>query len=395
MTLLARLRRFWLDVHLWLGVGLFIPVVIIGLTGSALVWHDALDRVFHPARYELSAGALLPLDAHLASARAALPEGFVATAVRPPAEESDPVTVSARASARPPEGQRPETRTVWLDPATARVLDIANTRADAFGIMHVLHGSLMIPENGRKIVGWIGWAMLISSLTGIWLWWPRNGKVVKALRWRRSPRTTSNLHHLVGFWLAIPLAVLSLTGVYISFPQMSRSVLAVFVEVPERGGGGPRGGGPGGGPPPLETPNLSVEAAASAAMRAAPSAELIAVNLPSPGRDGAAAEWRVQVRLPDAEANSNIVVNDESGEANLADRGGPSVDQNVARLMRRIHDGVEMGLFWQIIIFLGGVAPALLGVTGIVMWLRRRAARRAILRGHPGKQNEGAPQAAE
>jgi uncharacterized iron-regulated membrane protein len=31
-----------------------------------------------------------------------------------------------------------------------------------------------------------------------------------------------------------------------------------------------------------------------------------------------------------------------------------------------------MGPIWQIVIFLGGIAPAVLAVTGIVMWLRTR-----------------------
>jgi uncharacterized iron-regulated membrane protein len=37
-----------------------------------------------------------------------------------------------------------------------------------------------------------------------------------------------------------------------------------------------------------------------------------------------------------------------------------------------------MGFLWQTIIFLAGLAPAVLGVTGFVMWLRRRARQRAL-----------------
>jgi uncharacterized iron-regulated membrane protein len=102
----------------------------------------------------------------------------------------------------------------------------------------------------------------------------------------------------------------------------------------------------------------------------------------------------VQVRMQGVEANSTINVNDETGAAEMRGDPAPSADQNIARLMRRVHDGVEMGIVWQTIIFLGGLAPALLGVTGIIMWLRRRAARRAIKRGHAGAP-AGEPLAAE
>jgi uncharacterized iron-regulated membrane protein len=31
-----------------------------------------------------------------------------------------------------------------------------------------------------------------------------------------------------------------------------------------------------------------------------------------------------------------------------------------------------MGLLWQVIIFLGGLLPAILGITGVIMWWRAR-----------------------
>jgi uncharacterized iron-regulated membrane protein len=34
-----------------------------------------------------------------------------------------------------------------------------------------------------------------------------------------------------------------------------------------------------------------------------------------------------------------------------------------------------MGLVWQVVIFLGGIIPALLSVTGIIIWWRARKAR--------------------
>ena len=104
------------------------------------------------------------------------------------------------------------------------MLDTAEVAKSFTMVMHRLHGSLLIPDIGRKVVGWLGWAMFVSSATGLWLWWPRHGGFLKGLRWRRGASTLFNLHHLVGFWVCLPLAVLSLTGVYISFPQTSHAL---------------------------------------------------------------------------------------------------------------------------------------------------------------------------
>jgi len=81
--------------------------------------------------------------------------------------------------------------------------------------------------------------MLVLSLSGIYLWWPRNGAFMRGLQWRRGPATSFNLHHMAGFWIAIPLAVVSLTGVYLGFPQQSRELLgSVAPMTPQQRGGG-------------------------------------------------------------------------------------------------------------------------------------------------------------
>ena len=54
---------------------------------------------------------------------------------------------------------------------------------------------------------------------------------------------------------------------------------------------------------------------------------------------------------------------EKSGDQRLA---------GIARTMRKWHDGTDMGIIWQAVIFIGGLIPAILGITGITMWLRSR-----------------------
>jgi uncharacterized iron-regulated membrane protein len=46
--------------------------------------------------------------------------------------------------------------------------------------------------------------------------------------------------------------------------------------------------------------------------------------------------------------------------------------------MRRWHDGTGMGLGWQIVIFLGRIIPAILSITGIIIWWRARKPRSKV-----------------
>ena len=72
-SLATRLRRIWLNVHLWIGIGLAVLLVPIGLSGSFLVWHDAIDPWLYPARYAVTAqDRMLPASEYVASAGKAL-----------------------------------------------------------------------------------------------------------------------------------------------------------------------------------------------------------------------------------------------------------------------------------------------------------------------------------
>lgn len=361
----GRLRKLWLDIHLWIGVGLALAIIPISLTGAALVWHDPLDRMLHPARFAVSESkAVLAPSVYLETARTAFEGRATPTQVRFPEEAGQPVTVQGRMDAPLMAGNRPRMMTAFLDPATAKVTDVEETSSSLINVMHRLHGSLLIPNIGRKVVGWIGWAMAISCLTGVILWWPRKGPVSKGLRWQRTPSALDNLHHLVGFWICIPLAVLSLTGVYISFPQTSRAVMGI--EQPQQKAQ-PRNRPP--PAPPLDQTASGIDEAVGAAMAVASAGHVASITLPTTGDKPS---WRVQIAAQGA-TPSTLQVADGSLKVQ-PDRGGGgrATQDGFSRLMRTIHDGQETPFLWQLIVFLGGVAPALLAVTGVIMWARRQ-----------------------
>ena len=273
MTKPARLRTFWWTVHRWIGLGLTVLLVPIAVSGALLVWHDPLDALLHPSRYAVTGTQLLQPSAYLASATAALDGSAQPVGVRFPEDEGWPVIVMARGAPRV-EGGPIRFVNVYLDPPTARTLDVVDFRSSLIGWLHRFHENLTIPEySGRAIVGWAGVGMLILSLTGIWLWWPRNGAFLPGLRWRRSAQTTTNLHHLLGFWISIPLAVVSFTGVYLGFPQTMRQMMSSIAPM------NPQGPRPGAGTIARDT-RLTPDSALSAAVASQPDARPAVIFLP-------------------------------------------------------------------------------------------------------------------
>lgn len=395
VTQTGRLRRLWLNVHLWIGVGLGVLLVPIAVSGALLVWHDDLEAWLNPARYAVTGPANRPASAYLTAAAAALAPGLQPVAVRYPAREGQPVVVAARGGAAPERGAErtkageearpaspPRFMNVYLDPATARVLDVADFRSSFFGVLHRFHENLTIPEySGRAIVGWVGVAMLTSSLTGIYLWWPRQTTFLRGLRWRRSSMTITNLHHMLGFWISVPLAAVSLTGIYLGFPQQGRQLLSSIAEMSAQQR-------PGSGPLARQT-TLTPDAALDLALASQPGTWPAALFLPTVQRGAQggsdAPVWRMQLRKAASDDLVIVMINDRdrsvsSQVAQIGDR--------IAQWIRWIHEGSHSGPIWSAIVFLCGVFPPVFVVTGMIMWLRARANRKTLER----KRNDAVPQ---
>ncbi len=376
----SRLRGLWLSIHKWIGISLAILIIPISISGAILVWHDWFDEAINPQRYAVTASTpALPPAAYAASARAALAPGERLASIRyPEAGEGGPILVTA---IQPPRegggGGRPMRTSVWLDPGNGQVLDKASGNAGIMQFLHVLHGSLTVPGWGRTIVGWVGIFMFLSCLTGLWLWWPVTGSLRRGFRWKRQNSTNANIHHLTGFWIALPLAMLSFTGFWISFP----SVFGAFEASRPKGGDVDRARAL--RAQPLERTAMTADAALAAAQPLATGA-LVTISWPTDQSD----VWKIGFAREGGPAEVTVA----DGNGNVTAPRPPQAETN-ARLMRRLHDGTGMGPVWQTIIFLGGIIPAILAVTGIVMWLRSRGWRAALAKKR--KAGRLAPQPAE
>jgi uncharacterized iron-regulated membrane protein len=337
----VQLRNAWFQIHKWIGIILAIILIPLSLTGSMLVWDEPLDRLLEPTHYAVSGPAALPASAYVATARAALPAGSRILSVR---IGEGPVMVTAMPPS-PSKMRGPPLRlAAWVDPATGKLIDSGLTISPVMRWAHIFHGSLQIPGTGRAVVGWLGVAMLISSLTGIWLWWPLSGSVSRGFRWKRQASLDGNLHHLVGFWISLPLAILSLTGVIIAWPQMIGRTTNGMTRMVQT---------------PLGPTHLTIDQA----IAAAGTEGKVTVTWPTDKQPS----WTIA-----AGRGRTITVDDTTGVASAA---GDGQRERVRPFYRRLHDGTGLGIVWQTIIFLGGIAPAILGVTGIIMWLRTRGWR--------------------
>jgi uncharacterized iron-regulated membrane protein len=356
-----RLRGAWLQVHRWLGLTLGVIAACVGLSGSVLVYGQAIDAWLHPQRYATTgAEATLSFADYAERAAAAVGDGARALNIRLPETNGIPVVVLARAR-----GESGGARRVYLDPPTGRVLD-APASGGLVGWMHDFHESLRLREQGgRDIVGVVGGAMLLSSLTGLYLWWPRRRLVLSDFGYRRRMTLARNLHYTFGFYGSLVLATLSFTGILLAWPEAARNGVAVFGSVSPLPRAVQAVAANGRVP-------LSPDGAVDVARGLFPQARVIGLALPA-GQRGV---YRIALREPGDASPRPVtqVVIDPVSHAILrrVDRATQSAGDAFLAAQRPLHEGAALGPVVRAMVLVAGLLPALLLATGGIMWLRGR-----------------------
>jgi len=352
-------------VHLWLGITLGALGIFIGITGSILVYDHAIDAWLNPARYAVTGtqAALAPGE-YLKSAAQALEGRARPFNLRMPEEEGMPVVVFARGKER--DGPTRGAIRLYLDPPTGRVLDVP-PGGGFIAFVHAFHENLTLREyQGREIVGLVGFAMLISSLSGLYLWWPARGRLREALGMRGRFTLSRNLHYLSGFYCALVLAMLSFTGIWLAYVDAGRAVVSVFSAVPPRNVQAPEAA-EGDKPLPLGK-------AIQTAQSLYPGAPLAGVGLPA----GPRGTYRVNLHTGGSRApvnNAAVFIDPRSGA--VLRNTGPATRSGGEKFLvvqRLLHTGDILGPAGRALLFVTGLLPALFVVTGTMMWLRQRRA---------------------
>lgn len=251
-------RKLWLKVHLYLGMSVGMMLVLIGLTGSILVFHHEIDEWLNPRllRIDPPAGgpsAYRPVDEIVAAAIRVMPEGSRLTYGEYP--RNDAVAYQWHFSV--PGVPDPKTRIdfslhhVFVDPYTANVTGSRLVRpaglGGAFprtfiGFVFALHYALLLPRGGDPafgdtVVSILAMMLMVSLLTGVYLWWPRGKGWANALTIKRHShirRLTFDLHRVTGVCFGAVLLAMLVSGVYLNLSGPFNTLIGIFSPVTNR-----------------------------------------------------------------------------------------------------------------------------------------------------------------
>lgn len=364
-----RLRRLWLVVHRWLGLTIGWLFVLLGLTGSLLVFDHAIDEWLNPGLLLTEgSGSRRPLAEVIAAAEHAhaKPAQRALSVTRPRVANGVWTVWFSSESVG-----EPQFTAVYVDPYTARVNGQRIWGADLMSWIYRLHFRLLAGEVGATIVGLSGIAMLISLGSGIWLWWPlwtRGWRPAFAIR--KGRLFNYDLHKLLGIASGVILLVITFTGAYMEFPNLFQGCVGTFAAVSK--------------------PNSELKSVRADARQTIAPDEAIAIaqarfphavfdHLHPPGSVNGVYEvaFRQADEVQRSFGRSQVFLDQYSGEvlAVCRPQDGTAADAFFAWQFP-LHNGEAFGLLGRWVVFVSGLVPAVLYTTGVLMWWRKRQSRR-------------------
>lgn len=355
-------RKLVVELHLWLGLPAAAVLAVVALTGAVLVFEKDLDRAWHPGLRQIDAAApALPLETLHARARDAAPGCAIREIRLAPAGE-------------PVEFRFEKGPHVRLDPATGAVLGTLARGDSFFGLVERVHTSLVLGDVGRWIVIGSSVALLALLATGLVLWWPKQWRQLKAAvtlaPGRRGRALHFNLHNTLGFWSALPLGAIALTGAIVGVKPLGDALRRLGGPAAEMRPPAPASA--------ASLPIASLDALAAAARTTFPGAQQLRLFAPRVTERGPAGAWRVEAiaaGTPHEHARSRAYLDPRSADVLRIDRFADlPLGQRLRALARPIHDGSILGRPTQALAFLAVLLLPILSVTGVALWwLKRRA----------------------
>lgn len=386
-----RVRQTFVVIHRWCGLTTAAFLFVAGLTGAVIAFNHELDGWLNPELFGASAGAQAFPPLTLVARFEALEPRAQVTYTPLTLEPGRSLVVNVAGRIDPATGAPYDLgySEAFLDPATGRPIGTREwgacclSRKQAVPFLYVLHYSLQAPGQwGLWLMGVVAIAWALDCFVGayltlparrspFWKRWTPAWRIARVGNWRRI---TFDLHRASGLWLWGVLFVVAVSGVALNLrTEVVTPLLSVFTTVTPT---------PYDQPAPEPTPDrrslsftVMVEKARAEAQAHgweppsgiifSPELNVYTISFGDPHRSGLGARYVYF----DA-ANGRVRGQWAPGEGSAGDK--------VLQAMFPLHSGLILGLAGRIAIAITGVAVALLSVTGVIIWEKKRRGRRAL-----------------
>jgi len=371
----TRARQRWLTLHLYLALILGFFFAVLGLTGSLSLLGEGLDQLLNPRLSVEPAPGLKPsLDDLMAAIGREHPDYKGPWTLELPHSPQEPLTAWFE---KPVEtrGQAYAPLMVSVNPYTGQVLASRFWGETARTWLLDLHSQLHLGRFGARWVGLMGLAMMLSVISGLYLWWPGLKGLRSAFRLRHEAGMNLfmfDVHRLMGLSGFIALLVLAFTGFNLAYPALGEALVGTTGMSHDADGPAIRSTGMAAAHHPV-----TLEEAVLLARGPFPRAEVRQITTP----DGPEGTFRVTFRqafeLNQRHPMTAVWVDQYSGQIReVRNAARFSQAETLLTAVWPLHTGEMLGGWGQLAWFLAGLMLPALYVSGMVRWLIGRGAVR-------------------
>lgn len=362
-------RVVWLKIHLYLALAVGFVIALLGLTGSLSVYRTEIDEWLNPELViDDPRGARQSPDRLMAAVRRAHPDRTGIWTLEFPA--------SPRGMATAWYEKPRETFFEWyaplmvsVNPYTAEVVASRFWGHTLTTWLLDVHVHLRSGAAGRHWVGLLGAALMLSAVSGLYLWRPDVRSLPGAFKIARQGgviRFLFDLHRTLGWLNAAALLILAATGLFLSLPGLTEKLAGAEgahhgLDARQVASTGVRNANP---------PRLA--AALAVAQGAFGKAEPRYITTPV----GDSGTFRISLRQP-FEVNRRhprtvVWVDRWNGQIkDIKDPAGFSAAGKLAARLWPLHTGEAIGGIGRFLWFLAGLSLCFLYVSGVLRWLVR------------------------
>ncbi|MCX2585337.1 PepSY-associated TM helix domain-containing protein [Pedobacter sp. MR22-3] len=236
------LRKRLIAIHLWIGLLSGLVVMILGLTGCILVFVDEIKPLVYADRMQVSpaSGEPLSMTVMMQKAHEIWGKDKPVSALE---IDNDPMQTWHFRAYRENNinvgnwywHEKKFYESLFMNPYTGELVFHEQSEFEFFRIILYLHWSLLLKtELGQPVVGVVTLLYVISLLTGLYLWWPKNKKARRVRFWFKWKKNTGlkrrnyDLHNILGFYVMSLGLVIALTGMMWAFPMLDRGLQKVL-----------------------------------------------------------------------------------------------------------------------------------------------------------------------
>ena len=363
-------RRLLFQVHLWTGLVIGLVVSVVGLTGSLIVFKPELERMSIPHLTHVTPqGERVPVQQLIDTMKRERPRYKLSNLY---VYREPDLAWNFRTTG--PHGHRIQ---VYLNPYTGQIIGEDDFKDHWLDWIYELHEVLLLAKPGLTANGIFAWLMVLMSVSGIVVWWPgvKHWRFGFRYHWRAGWKGQNyDAHKLIGFYAAVLLVIVSVTGAYYAFPDSYKRAVAWATA------------GPATVPTPKSKPRQvaskpTVDAILSRAQAAMPEATPMILFLPT----NPTAIYSLRMRLPydwSRTGSNHVYLDQYTGEVIRADYFVERpIGARIIGVNGPLHFGTFGGDFTRWLWVLLGLTPAILFVSGVIMYWNRVWAKRFRSRG--------------